>query len=273
MKTGRTLIREIDATKVERGQCVFWWLGQHGFAVKLGTAICYVDAYLSPNRKRMVAPILRPEEITNADIVLGSHDHADHIDRKAWQKIAKASPKAMFVVPELLREQIVSELEIPVDRFLGVDNGISVEIAGLKVTGVPAAHEFIERDEKTGLHPYIGFVIEGNGFSLYHAGDTCIYEGIHAILRQWRFDLAFLPINGRDAKRLRANCIGNMTYQEAADLAGAIRPGLVVPAHFEMFHMNSEDPRLFVEYMRVKYPDLAVKKPVHGLKTIVIVRE
>jgi L-ascorbate 6-phosphate lactonase len=270
MKTGRTLIREIDVTKIEHGQCAFWWLGQHGFVVKLGTAICYVDAYLSPNRKRMVAPVLRPEEVTNADIVLGSHDHEDHIDRKAWPEIAEVSPKAKFVVPELLREQISSELGIPVERFVGVDKGISVETIGLKVTGVPAAHEFLESDEKTGLHPHIGFVIEGNGFCLYHAGDTCIYEGIHTILRQWRFDLAFLPINGRDARRLRANCIGNMTYQEAADLAGALNPGLVVPAHFEMFSMNSEDPRLFVEYMRVKYPGLIAKIPVHGRKIIVI---
>jgi L-ascorbate 6-phosphate lactonase len=273
MKTGGRLIREIEATKTEYGQCAFWWLGQHGFAVKLGSAVCYVDAYLSPDKKRTVAPVLNPDEVTNADIVLGSHDHSDHIDRKSWPQIAKASPNARFVVPELLREPIASELGIPVERFLGVDKGISAEIAGLKVTGVPAAHEFLERDEKTGLHHHIGFVIEGNGFCLYHAGDTCIYEGMHAILRQWEFDLAFLPINGRDAKRLRAGCIGNMTYQEAADLAGALRPGLVVPAHFEMFLMNSEDPRLFVEYMRVKYPGLAVKKPAHGLKTIVSVRK
>lgn len=273
MKTGKTLIREIDTSETEDGQCAFWWLGQHGFALKLGTAVCYVDAYLSLNKKRTVAPLLSPEDITNADIVLGSHDHEDHIDRRAWPQIAKASPKAKFVVPELFREQIASELGIPLERLLGVDKGISVETAGLKITGVPAAHEFLDSDKKTGLHPHIGFVIEGNGFCLYHAGDTCMYEGMHAILRQWRLDLAFLPINGRDAKRLKANCIGNMTYQEAADLAGALRPGLVVPAHFEMFRMNSEDPRLFIDYMRVKYPGLAVKKPVHGLKTIVNIKK
>lgn len=269
MKTGRSLIREIDSTRLEHGQYAFWWLGQHGFAIKLGTVICYVDAYLSPDRKRRVAPLLNPHEVTNADIILGSHDHDDHIDRKAWPGIAQTSPRARFVVPELLRERIASELGIPLERFLGVDQGISVETAGLKVTGVPAAHEFLERDEQTGLHPHIGFVIEGNGCTLYHAGDTCLYEGIHAVLRPWRFDLAFLPINGRDAKRLRANCIGNMTYQEAADLAGALRPGLVVPTHFEMFAMNAADPRLFVQYMRVKYPELAVRTPVHGRKIVV----
>lgn len=268
MKTGKSLVREIDATRLEHGRGAFWWLGQHGFAVKLGTAVCYVDAYLSPDRKRRVPPLLDPHEVTNADIVLGSHDHADHIDRKAWPVIAQASPRARFVVPKLLRERIASELRIPLARFIGVDAGIAVTIAGVKVSGVPAAHEFLERDAATGLHPHIGFVIEGNGCTVYHAGDTCLYEGIQAILRQWRFDLALLPINGRDAKRLRANCIGNMTYQEAADLAGALWPGLVVPTHFEMFAMNAADPRLFVQYLRVKYPGLAVRTPVHGRKCI-----
>lgn len=136
------------------------------------------------------------------------------------------------------------------------------------MTAVPAAHEFLDEDPATGLHPYLGYIIEGGGFRLYHAGDTCLYEGMQARLRQWPLDLALLPINGRDAKRLAANCIGNMTYQEAADLAGAVRPGLTVPTHFDMFATNSEDPQLFVDYMRVKYPRLATCIPRHGQRNI-----
>ncbi|MGA2618579.1 MAG: hypothetical protein ABSF26_13280 [Thermoguttaceae bacterium] len=98
--------------------------------------------------------------------------------------------------------------------------------------------------------------------------DTCLYEGMQAGLRRWPLDLALLPINGRDAKRLAANCIGNMTYQEAADLAGAIRPGLTVPTHFDMFATNCEDPQLFVDYMRIKYPRLATRVLRHGQRNI-----
>ena len=79
----------------------------------------------------------------------------------------------------------------------------------------------------------------------------------------------FLPINGRDAKRLAAGCIGNMTYQEAADLAGALQPRLTIPTHFEMFAMNSVDPALFIDYMRVKYPNLKTHLPVHGEEIII----
>jgi hypothetical protein len=37
-------------------------------------------------------------------------------------------------------------------------------------------------------------------------------------------------------------------------LPGALRPGVSVPTHFEMFAMNSEDPQRFADYMQVKYP-------------------
>ena len=68
-------------------------------------------------------------------------------------------------------------------------------------------------------------------------------------------DVALLPINGRDAKRYRDNCIGNMTYQEAADLAGELGTCMVIPGHFDMFAHNSEDPHAFADYLDAKYGD------------------
>jgi len=162
---------------------------------------------------------MEPHQLTNARLVLGSHDHADHIDRDAWPEIAKASPQAAFVVPLLLRPRIARELGLPDGRVLGVDEGRSVTVDGVTVAAIPAAHELLDADPATGLHPYVGFVVSGNGFRLYHAGDCCMYEGIHQQLRQWPLDLMILPINGRDAKRLREGCIGKH------DLPGSLRPG------------------------------------------------
>ena len=44
-----------------------------------------------------------------------------------------------------------------------------------------------------------------------------------------------------------------MTFQEAADLAGELRPGLVIPGHWDMFADNPGDPEAFMEYLNVKY--------------------
>jgi len=59
-----------------------------------------------------------------------------------------------------------------------------------------------------------------------------------------------------------------MTYQEAADLAGDLRPGLVVPTHFEMFSGNTADPQAFQAYLNVKYPHLRSAIPQHGVRLL-----
>lgn len=248
----------MNACRPGAGELALWWLGQHGFAVKIGKSVIYLDPFLTDMKGRLAPSLLSPRDITNADLVLGTHDHADHIDRPAWPALASASPQARFVVPGLLREKLSAELGIPAERFIGMDDGMAASHSGLKISAVPAAHEFLDRDSATGRYPYLGYIVEGAGSVLYHAGDSCIYEGLQARLKRWMFDLAILPINGRDAARYAANCIGNMTYQEAADLAGALQPRLTIPGHYDMFAMNSGDPGAFADYMRVKYPRLGI---------------
>ncbi len=264
MQTGLNLIRDIDTCTVPAGGCALWWLGQHSFIVKLGGTVVYIDAFLSPHHGRQVEPLLLPEQCVNADLFLGTHDHLDHIDRPSWPGMAKAAPQALFVVPELLRTRVAADLNLPEKRMAGLDLGRSLKVKDVTVTAIPAAHEFLDRDEATGLYPHLGFIVEGNGFRLYHAGDCCIYEGMHALLRSQPFNLFILPINGRDAHRFSTNIVGNMTYQEAADLAGDLRPAAVIPAHYDMFARNSASAQEFVDYLHVKYPRLHVVVPAHG---------
>jgi len=268
MQTGRDLIHDIDTCTVPVGNCAIWWLGQHSFIVKLGTTVVYLDAFLSPRKGRLVAPLLTPDQVVNADLILGSHDHIDHIDRPSWPGMAHASPHALFVVPELLRTRVTTELNLPPDRVSGLDLGRTITFKDVTVTAIPAAHELLDRDEATGLHPYLGFIIESHGFRLYHSGDCCIYEGQHALLRTKPCNLFLLPINGRDARRLASGCIGNMTYQEAADLAGAHAPGTVIPTHYEMFARNAANVQEFVDYLQVKYPRQCVLVPAHGERVL-----
>jgi L-ascorbate metabolism protein UlaG (beta-lactamase superfamily) len=258
MQTGRGLTNDVSACSPENGQLALWWLGQHSFILKLGAKTIYLDPFISDHANRLVAPLMKAADIASADFITGSHDHTDHIDRGAWPSIATASPKARFIVPVLIRDGLVRDLKIPVERFIGMDDGQTVEVDGLRITAVASAHELLDRDPATGHYPYLGFVIEGNGCVIYHSGDTCNYEGLQTKLSRWKFDVLFLPINGRDARRLASGCIGNMTYQEAADLAGALAPKVTIPGHYGMFNKNTVDPQLFVDYMKVKYPSLKV---------------
>jgi L-ascorbate metabolism protein UlaG (beta-lactamase superfamily) len=268
MPTDTALIRDIDSCSPAHGTVAFWWLGQHSFVVKLGETVVYLDPYLTTSPRRNVAPLLDPAEITHAAIVCGTHDHADHIDRPSLPALLAASPRAALVVPALLESGLARDLQVPASRLVGLDAGQTVELAGVRVSAVPAAHEFLNRDPTTGRHPYLGYVLQGHGVTVYHSGDTCVYEGMRAALARFDIDLAFLPINGRDAARYARNCIGNMTYQEAVDLAGDIRPRLTVPAHFDMFDGNTADPEAFRDYAAIKYPGLNTLIPEHGVRTL-----
>ena len=263
--TGEALLAAIRGTVPQAGHAALWWLGQHSFVVRLGSATVYIDPYLTDNPRRRLRPLLAAAAVTNADIIIGTHDHSDHIDRPIWPTLAQASPNALFVVPELLRTTLVAELGLPAARVRGLDAGGVLDLCGLRLHGLPAAHELLDPDPATGGYRFLGVVLEAGGCTVYHSGDSCIYEGMQERLRAFRLAAALLPINGRDAERLARNCMGNMTFQEAADLAGAIRPGVTVCAHFDMFMGNMEDPRKFADYMRIKYPDLTAVIPEHGI--------
>ena len=256
MRAGNELIADIDATRVDPGTIAFWWLGQHSFVLKAEATILYVDPFLTAIPERLVPPLVSPTQMAHARLVLGTHDHGDHIDRAAWPDIARAG-QATFIVPDLVRESIVSDLGIPEARVVGLDDGTSKTVEGVRITGVAGAHEFLDPDPETGRHPWLGYVIEAGGCRVYHAGDTIKYEGLEARMKaHLPIDLALLPINGRDAARTAQGTIGNMTYQEAGDLAGAIAPRMTIPTHYDMFAGNLEDPSLFLDYLRVKFPGL-----------------
>lgn len=255
------LIDVINTTTVADGHCALWWLGQHSFVVKLGDAIVWIDPFLSPLPGRCVPPPCPPEAVTNAALILGTHDHIDHIDRPVWPTLAVASPTAQFVVPQPVRAAVIRDVPLPEARVVGALFGRTEKLGGVTITPIPAAHERLDRDPQTGLYPYLGYLVEGNGFRLYHAGDTCLYEGLQALLRAQPCDLYILPINGRDGRRLASNCIGNMTWQEAADLAGELAPGTVIPAHYDMFKGNMAPVTDFTDYIRLKYPAQRVVVP------------
>ena len=263
MKSGDLLQKEI----INSTGTSFWWLGQLGYAVTLCGKKLFLDAYLSENSLRQHNPIIDPKSLTCADYIFGTHDHIDHIDREAWKFLKDASPKAKFIVPAYVADDVSKSLNIERERIIGIDEGETVVLDGdITVRAVGAAHELPEKD-KDGHFLHLSYFISGDGKNILHTGDTCIYDGYTSKLKALgEIDVLFLPINGRDAKRLRTNCIGNMTYQEAVDLCGALKPKLSVPGHYDMFRHNSEDPLMFADYIDAKYPSLKFWIGAYGTK-------
>ena len=253
--TAETLNSEVNNYQGADGELAFWWLGQMGFALRVGELTLYLDPFLAPQENRLVPPLLSAKDLVGCDFVFGSHDHTDHIDYALWKNLNFLSPNTKFVVPKLLVKPLSDKLGIPEEDFVGIDEDVSFDNGTIRIVGIAAAHEFLSPDPESGLHPAMSYLVESGGCRIYHAGDNCKYEGLETKLRNaGKIDLMMVPINGRDGRKLRAGIIGNMDFREAVDLVGMVEPRLAVPAHYDMFEGNTEDPEKFVDYLKVKYP-------------------
>lgn len=218
-----------------------------------------IDLFISDMEGRQIKNPLSMDDLKNVSLLFGTHDHVDHIDRSAWSEIAKIHPHIKFVAPKFFEKTLPQELDISEERFIFIDEGIAFNDGNIRIEAIPAAHEFLDTGSD-GLHPYLMYIITYKNIRLCHMGDTCLYEGVYQKLREkGPYDVMFPPINGRDARRLKDDCIGNMTYQEAADLVGTIKPKLAIPGHYDMFAFNGADPKDFIDYVEIKYPGQKVK--------------
>jgi L-ascorbate metabolism protein UlaG (beta-lactamase superfamily) len=241
---GAELIAQIERSTPSAGSLYVWWLGQSGFLVKSRQGCLAIDLYLSEHLTRKYAETARPhirmmraplggKDLRSALLVLASHKHSDHLDPGTLPELLAAS-SAILVLPEAIKDHALA-LGLPEERLAGLDAGDLFERAGFRIRAVPSAHEALDRDLH-GRHLYMGFVVEADGRRLYHSGDSLAYAGLVQELGSGPFDALFLPINGRDPAR---GVPGNMTADEAVDLAAIIRPRYLVPHHYDMFTFNT----------------------------------
>lgn len=252
-KMEAALINRFKELELKADEFALCRLGQHSFLLKIGDKLIAFDPYLSDVPHRLIKPLVKAEDLADFDLIFGSHDHSDHIDRPQLSRMGEG--RAKFVFPAAIAASVT---EIPQDKIIAMKGDDEIEFDGMKIYAVPSAHEFLQQNDN-GAYFSLGFVLEIGNFSLYHSGDCCIYEGLLSRLKKLAPEVMLLPVNGRDAERLKRNCIGNMSYQEAVELAGFCGAKLAIPAHYDMFSGNLENPQLFADYAAVKFPELAVK--------------
>ena len=126
-------------------------------------------------------------------------------------------------------------------------------MAGLTYTAIPAAHYGYEVDQ-AGRSRWMGFLIECNGVTVYHSGDTIVIPQIFEALAGQPIDIALLPINGRDYFREQRQIVGNMWPGEAIDLAVALHAQVLVGIHNDMFSHNRVSPGLLFEQLDQRAP-------------------
>ena len=230
-----------------------WWLGQSGFLIRWRDHFLLLDPYLSDSltkkyaqtdkpHVRMTERVVAPEKLNFVNVITSSHNHTDHLDAETLLPLFAANPSAAFVIPEANREFVANRLKTLMTFPVGLNDGESVTVGDFTFRGVPAAHEKIDRDEAGRCH-YMGYVVQFGPWTIYHSGDTVLYDRMIETLEKWPIDVALLPINGAAPERRVA---GNLDGREAATLARSLGARLAIPCHFEMFEFNTASPNEFV---------------------------
>ena len=261
------LIGEITAQRVPQGAVALWWLGQASFALKGAGITIYIDPYLAVSDRRLSPAAFAPEAVTNADVVILTHDHGDHVDPKALPGIAKASPRARFVAPSPVVAK-VAELVGGSERVIAArsDEPIRLEANGgsVELLPVPAKHE--ELDKVGDEYPYLGYSVRLNGVCVHHAGDTIPYDDRYRLLRQRRIAWATQARKDRPFREFRDAVTRASARAEVSALAtlrtavsSAKRP-VVVPVgngKSEVVLVDDHEARakVAVEFLKRRFPD------------------
>ena len=184
-----------------------------------------VTLLTDPVLRRRVAHLRRhgpaPEVPRDIDAVLISHLHHDHLDPGSLRRLA-GRPR---VIGPRGGGDLIRALGLTVDEL---EAGEAVEVDGLRVEAVPAAHDSRRLPLRGPEAQPLGFVI-GRSPSVYFAGDTDLFPEMEELAP---VGVALLPVAGWGPKLGP----GHMNPERAAQAVALLRARVAVPIHWGTLH-------------------------------------
>lgn len=194
------------------------FIGHSCFMLREGKNALIFDPFLTGNPLSTV----KSEQI-NCQYVLVSHGHDDHLgDAFA---IALQNGATVITTAEIARtcaEKKVLAHAMHIGGKHSFDFGYVRITQAFHGSGIPGGHA-------------CGFIINFYGKTIYHTGDTGIFGDMALLGRLEKIDVALLPIGDNFT----------MGPSDAAEAANLIRPGLVVPMHYNTWPIIAQDPVSF----------------------------
>lgn len=218
---------------VALGEVAITWIGHASFLIQTSAGNVLVDPIWGnwlKGIKRMRHAGVEPAALPPIDLVLVTHAHFDHLDRRSLRGVAAGQPVVVpFEVGNLVHDLgfgLVQELHYWETFVLGP----------IRVTLTPC-HHWGARMLHDSHRGFGGFILEVDGRVVYHCGDTAYFEGFTEIGRRYPIDVALLPIGAYEPPSLRAV---HMNPEEALEACVVLGAKVMVPMHYGTFRLSYE---------------------------------
>ena len=210
--TGQALASPANETLTAIAQAIVW-TGQASVKIPGLGANVYVDPYK-----------IKAED--KADLVLITHSHDDHLSTYSLKKICHEGTTIVTT------KDVASKISrVPKKKVIIVKPGDKVDVGNLSIQAVPMYNIKKSRYHSKSKN-WAGYVISGNGITVYHAGDTERIPEMKEIL----CDIALLPLG----QKYTMNSV-----EEAAGSARDVHAKVAVPIHFGINEGAKKDAAKF----------------------------
>ncbi len=216
------------------------WLGHAFFQVETSTGmVIIIDPWITGNP---LCPV-KIEDVRKADLVLITHDHFDHASNAA--DIAKNTGATVVGCPETIGKLKTGQA-LPEGQAIfwgiGMNIGGTAQVGDISITMTQALHS-----SETGVAT--GYIIKlEDGTTIYHAGDTGIFNSMKLLGELYNIDIALLPIG---------SCF-TMDSLQAAYAVKMINAKKVIPMHYRTFPILEQEASRFVSLVKEKAPEAEV---------------
>jgi len=198
------------------------WTGHAGFKILHGNKKMYIDPYKLSNKY---------ENIVDADIVLITHNHFDHLSIEDLKNII--NERTVIVSAQECLSQLKS---LKVKDLIGMDPRNNEKLDDLVVEAVPAYN--VNKDFHPKADKKIGFIIKFGNDRIYHTGDSDIIPE----MKDTNSTIVLIPVSGTYV----------MTAEEASKAVNElINPKIAIPMHYGTIVGNKEDAIRFSELVTV----------------------
>ncbi|MGE4504127.1 MAG: metal-dependent hydrolase [Desulfovibrionaceae bacterium] len=187
------------------------WFGHSNFRIDFDGKSLFIDPFFEGNPS---API-GYDKAGRADLVLVTHDHGDHVGQAV--ELAREGGAPLVGVFDTVQK--LAGLGLPAEFGVGMNIGGTVEQLGIRIKMVQAMHS-------SASGAATGYILTfPSGFTLYHAGDTGLFQSMALFAEFHDIDLALLPVGGWFT----------MDPEQAAYACKLLRCKRTIPMHWGTF--------------------------------------